>query len=107
MAIPDYETLMLPVLRAVGDQKEHAARDIVAAVADEFTLTQEDRQERLASGASRLGNRVAWARVYLGKAGLIETVRRGVVRITSRGHQVLRERPPRIDASFLRRFPEF
>ena len=101
MAIPDYETLMLPVLRIVGDQKEHAARDIVATVADEFGLSPEDRQERLAGGASRLGNRVAWARVYLGKAGLIETVRRGVVRITARGLAVLQERPPRIDASFL------
>src|SRR5439155_5895538 len=65
------------------------------------------RRQRLQSGVLTMNNRVAWARVYLGKAGLLETAGRGVLRITPRGLEVLGERPNRIDVRFLERFPEF
>lgn len=107
MAIPDYQTLMLPVLKVLADQKGHAVRDIVATLADEFALSEDERRQRLQSGAFTMGNRVAWARVYLGKAGLLETVRRGVLRITPGGSAVLGEAPARLDVRYLERFPEF
>lgn len=108
MAIPDYQTLMLPLLEHLGDAKEHAFRDAVDALADRFELTEEERQQLLPSGQSPLlRNRVGWARTYLVKAGLAERVRRGSFRITERGLSVLASKPPRVDVTFLQQFPEF
>src|SRR5690606_38415061 len=83
MAIPDYQTLMLPLLKYVDDGREYFFRDIVEDIADQFKLTQEEREELLPSGASlTFTNRLGWARTYLKKAGLVEQARRGYVNIT-------------------------
>jgi len=106
--IPDYQTAMLPLLRYLSDGEEHPVSEAVDAIASEFRLTPEERQELLPSGAStRIGSRVGWARTYLKKAGLVEAPRRGTVRLTSRGAEVLRTQPTRIDVKFLEQFPEF
>jgi restriction system protein len=108
MAIPDFQTLMLPVLRRLSDGKEHALRELVAATSDEFGLTSDERAQLLPSGTQPLmTNRVAWAKTFLQKAGLVEPVRRGVARITSRGAEVLAKKPTRIDMKFLEQFPEY
>lgn len=108
MAIPDYQSIMLPLLKLVGDQEEHSLRQSIDALADEFGLTDAERKELLSSGQQAVfDNRVGWARTYLKKAGLLEMTRRGCFRITERGLQVLRESPREINATFLRRFPEF
>lgn len=57
MPIPDYQILMLPVLRVLADQKEHAVRDVVAALSDEFSLTADERRQRLQSGVLTMNNR--------------------------------------------------
>lgn len=89
MAIPDFQTLMLPLLRAVGDGNEHSMRDLVAFLSDQFGLTEEERQQLQPSGLVRtMVNRSHWARKYLKEAGLVEAVRRGVIR--ERGKQSLR-----------------
>jgi restriction system protein len=108
MPIPDYQTLMLSVLKIAGDGKEHQARAAINQLADQFGVTEEERKELLPSGVDLLfDNRVGWARTYLKKAGLIEYPRRGVFQITDRGKKVLAKKPARIDVSFLRQFPEF
>lgn len=108
MTIPDFQTLMVPLLRRLADGREHAFSDLVEALSDEFGLTDEERRELLPSGRARhIHNRVGWARTYLGKAGLIDPTRRGHCRITERGRAVLAEGPERIDISYLGRFPEF
>jgi restriction system protein len=108
MAIPDYQTVMLPLLRFLRDGKEHSLGEAVDAVSDHFTLSPEERQQLLPSGASTvIGNRVGWARTYLKKAGLLESPRRGFFRLTDRGHEVLKGKPERVDVRFLERFPEF
>ncbi len=108
MAIPDYQTLMLPVLRFYSDQKEHSFRDVVEALADEFQLTEQERKEMLPSGQQEIfENRVGWARTYLKKAALIETTRRGFNQITKRGMEVLRQNPSRITNEYLEQFEEF
>lgn len=108
MAIPDYQTVMLPLLRFLGDGKEHTLNESVEAVATEFKLTPEERLQFLPSGTSTvIGNRVGWARTYMKKAGLLESPRRGVFRITERGMQVLATKPQRVDVKFLDQFPEF
>jgi len=108
MAIPDYQTVMLPLLRFAGDKQEHSLREAIDRLADEFKLTEEERKELLPSGQQEVfNNRVGWARTYMKKAGLLETTRRGHFQVTDRGMQVLTKKPARIDVKFLDQFDEF
>src|SRR2546421_7060139 len=108
MAIPDYQTLMLPLLNLLSDGQEHLLREAVQELADQFKLTDDERSQLLPSGVSTtIGSRVGWARTYLQKAGLIESKRRGCLQISSRGKSVLKESPVKIDIELLRRYPEF
>lgn len=107
MAIPDFQTLMLPVL-AEAAKGEARIGDVVERLADQFDLSAEDRSRLLPSGRqTTFANRVHWAKSYLGKAGLVELTRRAHFQITPRGHEVLARPPERIDIKFLTRFPEF
>lgn len=108
MNIPDFQTIMLPLLQHISDQKEHSLRDVIEALAAHFQLTDEERKVRLPSGQQAVfDNRVGWARTYLRKAGLLESTRRGFIRITDRGIKVLKEQPSFINVAFLKQFPEF
>lgn len=108
MPIPDYQTLMLPLLRFAADGSDHTTREAVEVLATEFQLTPAERNELLASGQQAIfNNRVGWANSYLKKAGLLESPRRGALRITARGKQILGDNPTRIDVKYLERFPEF
>ena len=108
MAIPDYQTCMLPFLRFLGDNSEHSLRDTEESLAKHFDLTDSERVELLQSGQQGIfKNRIGWARTYLKKAGLLEAPRRGVFKITDRGLAALATNPSRIDAKFLEQFPEF
>ncbi len=108
MAIPDYQTVMLPLLGLLRDRKERSLGEAVEGIADHFKLSADERQQLLPSGASTvIGNRVGWARTYLKKAGLIESTRRGFFRLTDRGQEVLKSRSDRVDVTFLEQFPEF
>lgn len=108
MAIPDYQTVMLPLLRFLRDDKEHNIGEVVDALAEEFGLSVDERQQLLGSGQQTvIRNRAGWARTYLKKAGLIESTRRGFFRITERGRAVLGAKPDRIDVKFLEQFQEF
>lgn len=108
MPIPDYQTLMLPLLRFAADGNDHTTREAVEVLATEFQLTPAERNELLASGQQAIfNNRVGWANSYLKKAGLLESPRRGALRIAARGKQILGDNPARIDVKYLERFPEF
>jgi len=108
MAIPDYQTVMLPLLQATKDGRDHALSDIIDELGNQFGMTAEEKKELLPSGTQNtFDNRVRWAGTYLFKAGLLDRTGRGVIRITGRGLDVLKENPTRIDVKFLRRFPEF
>jgi restriction system protein len=98
---------MLPLLHLGADGKSFTQKEAVAALADEMGLTEDDRSELLASGQTRLFNRVAWARSYLKAAGLLTSPSRGVSLITDDGLAVLRHPPERIDIKYLDRFPSF
>jgi restriction system protein len=108
MAIPDYQTIMLPLLRFAGDQQEHSLREAIDQLAEKFALTEVERKELLPSRQQEIfNNRVAWARTYMGKAGLLESTRRGYFKITDRGVKVVKQNPDRIDVKFLDQFEEF
>ena len=107
MPIPDFQTLMLPVLRTVAGEEVNI-RDVIERLAAEFSLTADERAElNPSSGQTKFYNRVQWAKSYLGKAGLIELTGRGRFRLTQRGRDVFAAPPARITISYLRRFAEF
>jgi len=108
MAIPDYQSLMLPLLRLASDKQEHTIREITESLANQFSLTEDERVELLPSGQQQVfDNRAAWAKTYLKKAGLLDSPKRATIVITQRGLDVLKENPPEINVRFLKRFSEF
>lgn len=107
MPIPDYQTLMLPVLRLAA-KGETRVPDIAERIADEFGLSQEEREQMLPSGRQRLlHNRVHWAKFYMSKAGLIASQRRGWFSASEAGRALLGRNPERIDVSELMKIPSF
>jgi restriction system protein len=108
MAIPDYQTLMLPLLRLASDSGEHRFRDAVEQLASEFGITDAERSELLPSGTAPLfDNRVGWARTYLKQAGLLRSPKRGVFQISDAGCALLAENPRQIDVALLDRYESF
>ena len=108
MPIPDYQSIMLPLLRLAADGVVHKYRDAIERLAQHFDLSGDERRELLPSGKQpTFDNRVGWARTYMTKAGLLSSPKRGQFQITERGKQVLAENPGRINVTFLEKFPEF
>lgn len=108
MAIPDYQSIMLPLLKHLADKKEHSNRDVIESLAKTFNLSDEEQKELLPSGRQPIfDNRVGWAHIYLKKAGLIESTKRGCYRIADRGLDVLKQNLPEINVKFLEQYPEF
>lgn len=108
MPIPDYQAVMLPLLKIAADGKEHQIQDATNALAEQFGLTDEERKELLPSGVDRVfRNRIGWARTYLKKAGLIDYPKRGYFKATERGQKVVAQNLPKIDVRFLKQYPEF
>jgi restriction system protein len=106
--IPDYQTVMLPILQHLRAGQELSMADLIDQLSADFQLNDEERQRMLPSGTSTyIGSRTGWARTYLKKAGLVDSPRRGFVQITDRGRQVLAENPARVDTRFLTQFSEF
>ena len=108
MTIPDYQSIMLPLLELASDGQEHSLRQTIETLSEQFGLSHEERGELLPSGRQpTFDNRVGWARTYLKKAGLLESTRRGYFRITKRGRGILEKQPSEINTAYLRQFPEF
>ena len=108
MAVPDYQTLMLPALQALSNGVETPISEVRARVAAAEHLTAQDLKEMLPSGRQPVFvNRVSWAVIYMERAGLVERVRRAVYRVTAEGKRLLQQNPSRIDLNVLRTYPEF
>ncbi len=105
--IPDYQTLMRPVLEAAS-QGEMQVSDCSDKIADLFGLSDQERSALLPSGRQAiLNNRIHWAKFYLKEAGLVHFTKRGRFKITPRGLEVLSDPSAKIDNTFLKQFPEF
>ena len=108
MAIPDYQTCMLPFLRHLADGQEHSLRDAEEALAAHVRLSAAERAELLPSGQQGVfKNRIGWARTYLKKAALLASPKRAVFQITERGLKTLSTEPVKLDIKYLKQFPEF
>lgn len=107
MSIPDYQSLMLPVLRLAAEGEKRVA-DVEDRIADELDLTQEEREELLPSGRQRvLHNRIHWAKFYMTKAGLLASPARGRFVATEDGKALLATKPERMDVKLLLQRQEF
>lgn len=105
--IPDYQTLMLPVLRLAAEGETRVA-DVADRIANDLGLTAEEREQMLPSGRQRLlHNRVHWAKFYMSKAGLIASPARGRFVATEKGRALLATTPDKIDVALLMREPRF
>jgi restriction system protein len=108
MPIPDFQSLMRPLLQHYADGKEHANQETLDTLAGLLQLTAAERVQLLPSGKQALfTNRVAWAKSHLKQAGLIASPRRGVYCITARGAEILRHPPDAINIRFLDQFPAY
>ena len=108
VAIPDFQTLMRPLLAHLSDGKEHSNQETLQTLAQEFQLTDEELSQRLPSGLQTIfTNRIAWAKSHLKAAGLIESPRRGYYKINPRGMEVLQTNPSRVDLRVLNQYPEY
>ncbi|MEE4013846.1 restriction endonuclease [Roseibium sp. FZY0029] len=107
MAIPDYQSLMLPVLRNAAE-REQRVPDLADRIANDLGLSEEEREELLPSGRQRvLHNRVHWAKFYMSKAGLIDSPARGRFIASEAGRRFLASNPERLDTHTLMQIPEF
>lgn len=107
MAIPDYQSFMLPILQYLADGDETPVAMLRKQLADHFALTEEDRETLLPSRTQAVyENRIGWATSYLKHASLLQYVKRGVYQITDRGREIAADPPDRIDIGFLEQFPE-
>ncbi len=108
MAIPGYQSFLLPLMNILSDQQKHTLRDLFDTLGDQFQLTEAERSELLPSGKqAKFENRIGWAATHLKKAGLLEKPGRGKLQITQRGLDVLKDKPTTIDSKFLQQFSEY
>lgn len=108
MPLGDYQSIMLPTLKALADGLEAALSEIRVRVAVAEELTEQEIAERLPSGRQTvLANRVSWALLGMERAGLVERVRRAVYRLTADGERLLEKKPVRVDDNLLRTYPAF
>lgn len=107
MAIPDYQSLMLPVAEVLATTGECRTTDLVHRMEEQFGLSADERAQLLPSGRQTvIANRTHWAVAYLNKAGLIERTKRAHYRLTERGRDVIARRPGRIDLKLLAQFSD-
>ena len=108
MPIPDFQSLMLPALKAFAGGGEPSLSEIRERIAAAEGLSEEDVREMLPSGRQAVFvNRVSWAVIHMERAGLLARVRRGVYRLTQEGERLLPRKPSRIDLNLLGEYPDF
>jgi len=108
MPVPGFQEMTLPLLRVCANGEEWSMAAVRGPIAEHFGLTEEDRKELLPSGTQpRFNNRVAWAKVYLERAGLLQKTRRGHFKISPAGEGVVQNPPTVIDIAFLSQFDGF
>ena len=107
MAIPKYFEFMLPILRILSDNREYTTRSFFPVLADQFMLTDEEKQTTISSGQLLYTNRINWAITYLRQAKLIANIKKGIIKITPLGISVVKENPTTMNSDYLMRFEDF
>ena len=106
--IPDFQSLLLPILKITGDGNEHSMNGVTDKLAKNYNLSEEELNEFVPSGQQRIfANRVAWAKSYLKMAGLIELTKRSHFKITEKGIDILKQNLSSLNIKFLKQLPDF
>src|SRR5690606_8566480 len=103
MAIPDFQTIMLPLLE--GLQADEVAEQTLNRLAAYFELTEEELNKREAQTETVFQKNITEAIRHLLKAGLI--VQPKGLQITGLGKQVVQRRLNYLDTQYLRRLPGY
>lgn len=107
MAVPDFQTMMLPILRLAKENTEISVSNTAPFLAKYYNLTETERAERVPSGQqTKLINRISWVFAHFHKAELLKKQRRGVYEITDRGKDLIEQNPEKITLKILKQFPE-
>lgn len=107
MAVPDYQAMMLPVLKLFAGGAKNVS-ECIPLLKQQFSLTDEEASELIPSGKiSILGSRAHWARTYLSKAGLLTSPKRNHHVITELGKKLLATKPSQIDLKVLSQYEGF
>jgi len=105
MPIPDFQSIMLPLLKLLGDDNERSMKEMYSQLAEHFKLTEAELAELLPSGQQTVfTNRIAWAKTHMKKAGLVDNPIRGRVKLSTRGREILEQNPTTINMRFLKQF---
>lgn len=103
--IPDFQSLMYPLLSYLEDSQPHTLQEVMVAMATRFNLTEEELKIKVPSGQMGLfKNRIGWATSYLKNSGLIYYPQRGVYQLTETGRSVLAEKIDYINIAYLKKF---
>lgn len=106
--IPDFQTLMLPLLKHIGDNEEHSKKEVVETLANKMNLTEEEKREMLPSRNQPVFyNRVTWVIAHFKAAKIIENIRRGYIKVTPLGLDILKQNPDLINLKFLKQLPTY
>ena len=107
MAVPKFDECMPEIIRCLGDGKVHTSKELSEYVSTSLKLSKEDLAETISSGYSKFISRVNWAKTYLGKAGLLESPKRGGFCLTSEGKKAFQNGPEHVTLEYLRQFDSF
>src|SRR5690349_10458428 len=105
MAVPDFQSLFVPVLRSAADGNEHSVAELRRLVATDLRLSPEDLAHKLPKGSQTVFvNRIAWSAVHLVKAGALERIKPGVVKITAYGRELVALKVPKLTIQSLSQY---
>ncbi|MHA1917156.1 MAG: winged helix-turn-helix domain-containing protein, partial [Candidatus Ranarchaeia archaeon] len=94
MPIPDFQSIMLPLLELLRDRQEYSYREVIEKLAKFFELTKEEKQEKFPKGNEKVfNNKVGWAIFHTKKAQLIKSTQRSYIKINKQGRQLLKQKP--------------
>jgi len=106
--IPKYVEILLPLLKLLQNKKVHTNKECIYHLEKEFNLSEDDKKQTMSNGKTKLfDNRVGWAKTYLKQAGLVEYPKRGEVKITLEGLEILKSNPSKITLEDLEKYPQF
>jgi len=108
MATPDFQSFFYPVLKYSSEHDEISLKEIREFLTQYFSLTDEDKAERIPSGAqTKFDNRIYWTKSYFSKAKLIEKTKHSHFKITDRGRSFLKNFSDNISINDLKTIEEF
>ncbi|HEV7329666.1 MAG TPA: restriction endonuclease [Flavisolibacter sp.] len=108
MPIPDFQSIMLPFLKQIGDGEVHTTAGMRESLSRHFNLTEEELSQYLPSGTQKVFyNRIHWAKAHLKMAGLLEDIKKRHFRITPAGKELLKTAPATINLQLLKAFPGY